>query len=70
MAKNGGKQNGKISEAALLRSLEIQRLGNAAVHRAQDENRKLNIPNWYSVGGKIVSDQNLNQNGDQTKPQE
>jgi hypothetical protein len=27
------------------------------LHKAQEENRKPGIPNWYSVGGRIVSDQ-------------
>lgn len=36
---------------------EILSIGNIAVHRAQEENRRLGIPNWYSVGGRIVSDQ-------------
>jgi hypothetical protein len=41
----------------LKHAVEIQSIGNIAVHRAQEENRKLGIPNWYSVGGRIVSDQ-------------
>jgi hypothetical protein len=40
----------------LKHAIEIQSIGNIAVHRAQEENRKLGIPNWYSVGGRIVCD--------------
>ncbi len=34
-------------------------IGNAAVHRAQTENRAKGIPNWYSINGFIVSDQEI-----------
>lgn len=59
MAQNG--KNGKVtetenSEKNLRELLEIQRIGNRAVHRAQEENRRLGIPNWYSINGEIVSD--------------
>lgn len=57
MVKNGREQNGSVSEATLRKSIEFQRVGNRAVHKAQEENRRLGIPNWYSIGGKIVSDQ-------------
>lgn len=50
------KTNGTVSEATLRKSVEFQRIGNRAVRRAQEENRKLGIPNWYSIGGEIVSD--------------
>jgi len=50
------KTNGTVSEATLRKSIEFQRIGNRAVHKAQEENRKLGIPNWYSIGGEIVSD--------------
>lgn len=36
--------------------LKNQRIANAAVHKAQEENRKLGVPNWYSINGKIISD--------------
>lgn len=42
--------------ARLLRALELERIGNEAVHRAQEENRRLGIPNWYEVDGRLVSD--------------
>ena len=59
MAKNGRKRNGTVSEATLRKSIEFNRIGNRAVHKAQEENRRLGIPNWYSIGGKIVSDQEI-----------
>jgi hypothetical protein len=61
MAKNGKlkKQNGTVSEEALRTLIEYQRTGNAAIHEAQEENRCLGIPNWYSINGVIVSDVKL-----------
>lgn len=59
MAKNGRERNGTVSEATLRKSIEFQRIGNRAVHQAQEENRRLGIPNWYSIGGKIISDQEV-----------
>lgn len=38
------------------RALDMQRIGNAAAHKAQAQNRAKGIPNFYSVGGRIVSD--------------
>ena len=69
MARNGKKlENNDSVKAETLREIaEIQRIGNAAVKKAQEENRKLGIPNWYSVGGVIVSDQELKRNGDEPK---
>jgi hypothetical protein len=66
MARNGKlkKQNGKVSEETLRKSIEYQRIGNAAVHKAQEENRRLGVPNWYSINGKIVNEADLE---DQTK---
>lgn len=54
--KNGKLNKAKVNEETLREMLEIQRIGNRAVHRAQDENRRLGIPNWYSINGEIVSD--------------
>ncbi|MEO6320750.1 MAG: hypothetical protein ABIR56_08685 [Polaromonas sp.] len=34
-------------------------IGNVAVHRAQAHNRAKGIPNYYSIGGRIVSDSPL-----------
>lgn len=49
----------EINEEILRENLEYQRIGNRAVHKAQEENRRLGIANWYSINGKIVSDQEL-----------
>lgn len=49
----------EIGEETLRKSAEFQRIGNRAVHKAQEENRQLGIPNWYSINGKIISDQEL-----------
>ena len=59
--KQNRKKPEKSSPSAefLLEILEIQRIGNRAVHRAQEENRRLGIPNWYSINGEIVSDQQI-----------
>ncbi len=61
MVKNGNgngrvKMTGGVSERTLRSALEDLRLANSAVHKAQEENRRLGIPNWYSIDGKIVSD--------------
>lgn len=59
MAKNGRKRNGTVNDATLRKSIEFQRIGNRAVHKAQEENRRLGVPNWYSIGGVIVSDREV-----------
>lgn len=40
----------------LARIADILRIGNRAARAAQEANRRRGIPNWYSVGGIIVSD--------------
>ncbi len=45
-----------VSDKTLRKSIEYQRIGNAAVRKAQEENRRLDVPNWYSINGVIVSD--------------
>jgi hypothetical protein len=35
------------------RAIEFKRIGNQAVRKAQDENKKLGIPNVYSRRGKL-----------------
>lgn len=50
----------EIGEETLREMLKNQRIAHRAVHKAQEENRKLGIPNWYSINGKIISDQELN----------
>ena len=49
----------KMSIETLRRLLELQNVANVAVRNAQEENRRRGIPNWYSINGKIVSDQQL-----------
>ncbi|HQT01971.1 MAG TPA: hypothetical protein PLU46_03775 [Thiotrichales bacterium] len=45
----------KLGRAALLEEMVLQlQIGNTAVKKAQDKNRRLGIPNVYSIGGKIV----------------
>ncbi len=39
--------------------IKDQRIANAAVHKAQEENRRLGVPNWYSINGKIVNEAEL-----------
>jgi hypothetical protein len=58
MAENGKNKNQArtVSEETLRKAIEIERIGNRAVHRAQSENRRRGIPNWYSIGGEIISD--------------
>ncbi len=58
MAKNGKKiaDNG-VSEKTLRHLQKYQKLAEVAVEKAQAENRRLGIPNWYSVNGKIINDQ-------------
>ncbi len=63
MAKNGDriKKNGKVSDETLRELVELNKIGNRAVKKAQEENRKLGIPNWYEIGGVIISDQEIAQ---------
>ena len=59
MAKNGnenGHMKAQVSERTLRNFMDDLRIANSAVHKAQEENRRLGIPNWYSIEGKIVSD--------------
>lgn len=35
----------------------IVRIGNQAARREQLRNRELGIPNWYSINGRLVSDE-------------
>lgn len=48
-----------VKSETLRKGAEFTRIGNRAVHKAQEENRRLGIANWYSINGKIVSDQEL-----------
>lgn len=58
MAETNGKvkQRGELDEKTIRKMLKFQKIVNDAVRKAQDENRLLGIPNWYSIGGVIVSD--------------
>jgi hypothetical protein len=64
MANNGGKitENKMVKPETLQKAFELQRIGSAAVKKAQEENRRLGIPNWYSINGVIISDQEIAQN--------
>lgn len=66
MERNGKKLKPEknVSDKTLREMLKNQRIANAAVHKAQEENRKLGVPNWYSINGKIVSDQEINDKKD------
>lgn len=41
----------KIDEGVLRRALETQRMGKRAARKAQEENRRLGLPNTYSRNG-------------------
>ncbi len=61
MERNGKKLKSEtgISDETLREMLKNQRVANAAVHKAQEENRRLGVPNWYSINGKIVNEAEL-----------
>jgi hypothetical protein len=49
-----------VTDADVLRqAMEMMAIGNVAVHRAQATNRALGIPNYYSIGGRVVSDRDI-----------
>jgi hypothetical protein len=48
------KKVNKIDIETYEKALNIQRIGNLAVHKAQAENRRLGLPNVYSRNGKII----------------
>lgn len=54
----------KTPQEILQESYEIWRIGNAAVKEAQEQNRKMGIPNVYSFNGKIYHE---DKNGDIVK---
>ncbi len=58
MVKTNGKveKQGELSEKTLRKVVKFQRIANDAVQKAQEENRSLGIPNWYSINGEIISD--------------
>lgn len=61
MADNGRElgQELKVSVDTLRWMLKMQRIASSAVHKAQEENRRLGVPNWYSINGKIVNEAEL-----------
>lgn len=61
MERNGKKIKSEtgISDETLREMLKNQRVANAAVHKAQEENRRLGVPNWYSINGVIVNEAEL-----------
>jgi hypothetical protein len=58
MVKTNGnvEKQTELSEKTLRKMVRFQRIANDAVQKAQDENRQLGIPNWYSINGEIISD--------------
>jgi hypothetical protein len=44
----------------LCEAMDMMAIGNVAVRRAQAHNRALGIPNYYSIGGHVVSDMEIN----------
>ncbi|MBS3952109.1 MAG: hypothetical protein KGZ88_04075 [Methylomicrobium sp.] len=50
-----------VTDPEVLRqAMDMMAIGNVAVHRAQTTNRALGIPNYYSIGGRVVSDTDIN----------
>jgi hypothetical protein len=58
MAETNGKvkKQAEVSEKTLREMVRYQKIANDAVQKAQEENRRLGIPNWYSINGEIISD--------------
>nr|MCU0239371.1 hypothetical protein [Pyrinomonadaceae bacterium] len=50
------KEQSEVSEKTLREMVRYQKIANDAVQKAQEENRRLGIPNWYSINGEIISD--------------
>ena len=45
--------SGRLFDPRFIReSIEIRRIGARAVHNAQEENRRLGIPNTYFINGR------------------
>lgn len=60
MEKNGNQIKIEAENKLLRKTVKYQRIANAAVHKAQEENRRLGVPNWYSINGVIVNEAELN----------
>ena len=58
MAETNGKitKQSEVNEKTLREMTRYQKIANDAVQKAQEENRRLGVPNWYSINGQIVSD--------------
>lgn len=50
------RTNAGLPAEAFKRAFEMQRIGTDAARKAQARNRARGIPNFYSIGGRIVSD--------------
>lgn len=48
------KRKVKLKSETYEKALEYQRIGNSAVHQAQEENHRLGLPNIYSRNGKLI----------------
>lgn len=48
------KSKTKLKLETYERALEFQRIGNLAVRKAQEENRRLGLPNVYSRNGRLI----------------
>ena len=46
--------NGKLSIETYRKAEEILRIGRRAVRRAQEESRRLGVPNVYSINGVLL----------------
>jgi hypothetical protein len=46
-------QFGRLSREAYREAAELRRIGNRAVRKAQEENRRRGIPNAYSLQGRL-----------------
>ncbi len=58
-----------VTDAVVLReAMDMMAIGNVAVHRAQATNRALGIPNYYSIGGHVVSDRDIDNKNITSKP--
>ncbi|HEX9737031.1 MAG TPA: hypothetical protein VGG06_34120 [Thermoanaerobaculia bacterium] len=47
------KHDSTLEPETYQHALEFLRIGNEAVHRAREENRRLGIPNVFSVNGHL-----------------
>lgn len=50
---SSASSNGKISPEAFRRLAELTKIGREAVREAQEESRRLGVPNVYTINGVI-----------------